>query len=317
MPKKAIIVKDGKSKTQINKERREADKAGLPDPHPEFKTPPPKWSESKQAWVNQNGTPVCGAKKANSDEICANAKGFGTEHPGYGRCKFHGGSHTNGNIAALKEKLKRERPIYGGPLNIGPHEAILMEVQHTAGHVAWLRNMIQQLGSDPQYDDDRQLPAGAVDLDPEDEDAPLWPEAGDQTKDRAIGYRRTLVGMDAKGFLAPSVWVQMYESERKHLVNVCKAAVSMGVAERQVRIAEEQGQMIASVVMNIYNDPDLGLTADQRNILPDIARKHFALVTKSEVDMPNPHRERGSVGMSPSQQRRREQASRELPAARS
>ena len=40
-------------------------------------------------------TPLCGARKRQPrypGETCARPSGWGTEHPGYGRCKLHGGA---------------------------------------------------------------------------------------------------------------------------------------------------------------------------------------------------------------------------------
>jgi hypothetical protein len=37
---------------------------------------------------------LCGAKKHNSTDTCARPAGWGTTHPGTGRCKLHGGCNT-------------------------------------------------------------------------------------------------------------------------------------------------------------------------------------------------------------------------------
>lgn len=49
--------------------------------------------------------------------------------------------------------------------------------------------------------------------------------------------------------------------ERDRLARLCKLALDAGIAERQVRIAESQGALVAGVVRSILGD--LGLTADQ------------------------------------------------------
>jgi hypothetical protein len=49
-------------------------------------------------------------------------------------------------------------------------------------------------------------------------------------------------------FERPAVWVEMYQAERAHLVRVAKACVDARVAEREVRLAEEQGRQLASVL---------------------------------------------------------------------
>lgn len=42
----------------------------------------------------------CGAKRAEGSGLCAHAAGWGTDHPGFGRCKLHGGNSPSGNKAA-------------------------------------------------------------------------------------------------------------------------------------------------------------------------------------------------------------------------
>lgn len=48
-----------------------------------------------------------------------------------------------------------------------------------------------------------------------------------------------------------SVWVDLYQRERKHLADVARACAAAGVEERRVRIAEEQGQMVAAMLRRV------------------------------------------------------------------
>ncbi len=68
----------------------------------------------------------------------------------------------------------------------------------------------------------------------------------------------------------------MYQAERQHLVRAAKAAIDAGVAERQVRLAEQQGQLIAEVMRKILDDR--GLTPEQQREAPSIVRRHLSLV---------------------------------------
>ena len=40
--------------------------------------------------------PHCGATLKSGDCSCGHQSGWGTDHPGFGQCKLHGGSTTNG-----------------------------------------------------------------------------------------------------------------------------------------------------------------------------------------------------------------------------
>jgi hypothetical protein len=53
---------------------------------------------------------------------------------------------------------------------------------------------------------------------------------------------------------AVNLWVWLYQEERDRLVRVSKAAIDAGVAERQVRITEEQARQLARVVSAIVTD---------------------------------------------------------------
>lgn len=74
----------------------------------------------------------------------------------------------------------------------------------------------------------------------------------------------------------PSVWIEMYQRERTHLVQVSAAAIRAGIAERQVRIAEEQGKLFAMVIKAIISDENLGLTNAQLAAAPKVVRKHLS-----------------------------------------
>lgn len=45
----------------------------------------------------------CNARKSSSDGYCQHAAGWGTDHPGHGRCKYHGGNSPSGEKAVLKD----------------------------------------------------------------------------------------------------------------------------------------------------------------------------------------------------------------------
>ena len=53
------------------------------------------------------------------------------------------------------------------------------------------------------------------------------------------------------------VLVEVYRREREHLVRVAKATLDAGVAEREVRIAEAQGVLIAKLITAVLTDLQL------------------------------------------------------------
>lgn len=163
---------------------------------------------------------------------CQMGRGYGTDHPGVGRCKWHGGNTPAQKVNVAKQKAKQQEEqakeavrVFALRQDCTAEEALLEEVQWSAGHVAYLRGIVQALESDDglkQFTDDQK---GRV-----------WEK--------------------------PSVWIELYEKERAHLVRVCAETIKCGVAERTVQLAERQGALIHQVIQAILQD--LGVANDPR-----------------------------------------------------
>jgi len=79
-------------------------------------------------------TDYCGGKKRQGEGTCRKPAGWGTPHPGIGRCKLHGGSTPNHRTAATEERARREL----ARLNLPPVEDPLTELARVAAEVvAW------------------------------------------------------------------------------------------------------------------------------------------------------------------------------------
>jgi hypothetical protein len=72
--------------------------------------------------------------------------------------------------------------------------------------------------------------------------------------------------------------VILESQERDRLGNFCIKAIAAGLQERQVRLAERTGAMIADVMRAVLGDASLGLTVDQRAVVPMIMRKHIMAI---------------------------------------
>jgi hypothetical protein len=102
--------------------------------------------------------------------------------------------------------------------DIDPVTAILEEVRRCAGTVEWLRSQVEALD-----------PESLV--------------RGTRTVRRVDGPDGTTTTTEA----GPGVhlWWRLYGQERDRLRMVCRDAISAGIAERQVRLAERQGELLA------------------------------------------------------------------------
>jgi hypothetical protein len=72
--------------------------------------------------------------------------------------------------------------------------------------------------------------------------------------------------------------VALEAQERDRLVGFAAKAIAAGLAERQVRIAERQGEMLAVLMRAIAGDPALALTQTQREAMPGVLRAHITSV---------------------------------------
>ncbi|MGP3914352.1 hypothetical protein [Nonomuraea sp. 10N515B] len=184
----------------------------------------------------------CGGKKRDgSGDTCTQPAGWGTDHPGIGRCKLHGGSTPNHVAAARLEQARRDVATYGLPVEIEPGLALLQEVHRTAGHVAWLGAKIAE-------------------MDPDDL---VWGVT--EEIDKGSGE---FAGVDTTRAAKPNAWLQLYREERKHLVDVCAAAKRAGVDEAIIKLTEQQGALIAGAISQILDA--LELTAGQRARVPEV-----------------------------------------------
>lgn len=193
-----------------------------------------------------HGKPKCGARKRQGEGNCTRPAGWGTDHPGTGKCKLHGGCTQSNRIAAQEEQARQAVETYGLPRDISPTDALLEEVRYTAGHVAWLREQV------------RALEAGEL----------VW-----GLTEKAEKNATEFPGTDRTEAAKPNLWLELYYRERKHLVDVTKAAISAGIEERKVRLAEAQGSLVAQVIRAILTD--LGLTDEQQSRVSEVVPRHL------------------------------------------
>lgn len=161
-----------------------------------------------------HGPVLCGAKTRGGG-TCQKTAGWGTGHK-KGRCKLHGGKTPTHIKSVQKSEAQDAVAVFGLPREVDPHDALLEELHRTAGHVAWLGQIIS---------------AGRLDA----ADSPT-------RKGRTVKLDQQVFGAGDQ----PSVWVAMYQEERKHLAAVAKTCISVGIEERRVRVAEQYADQIAA-----------------------------------------------------------------------
>lgn len=78
--------------------------------------------------------PACGAKKRQGEGFCTRPAGWGTDHAGVGRCKFHGGATPR--KTGLRSKLRGQLPTIRARYEAYLKDPKLMNLQDVA---AWAR----------------------------------------------------------------------------------------------------------------------------------------------------------------------------------
>lgn len=89
----------------------------------------------------------CGAEThpLNGATPCLHGKGWGTDHPGAGHCKMHGGTSPNGAKHARREAAQQALAKLGVAIETDPQTALLGQVWEAMGNVAFLRGRVQEL----------------------------------------------------------------------------------------------------------------------------------------------------------------------------
>lgn len=154
-----------------------------------------------------SGAVLCGAKKRQGGK-CTLAAGWGTPHPGTGKCKLHGGSVPNHIKAAAKDEYRK---LLGVPMEINPLDALIWCIKIRAGEIQWLSTKMAELDSKDWIED-------------------------------------TMIG---KQF-------HLYARERQHAMNdlarYSQMAISLGIADRAVRLAETYGELLARYTRGLLDD---------------------------------------------------------------
>lgn len=96
-------------------------------------------SHADQGILGKGGK--CNSLKRDGKNRCTLDAGHGTDHPGYGACRYHGGNSPSLKKSAVKAQVRD----LAQELDMDPHDALLFTVRLAAGVVKWLRDKISEL----------------------------------------------------------------------------------------------------------------------------------------------------------------------------
>lgn len=179
-----------------------------------------------------HGKPKCGAKKKQGPGQCTRPAGWGTDHPGIGCCKFHGGSTPNHRRSAQLEQARIECNTLGIQVEVSAEESLIRAVWEAEGNLAFYRAQVQQLAADAA------VPADGL----------LQPKMGAAGKDGDL-YTVELIAH-------PLVTLYHEAEERRHRVS--SSVAKLGIEERRVRLAEKDATRILSAQVATLKAMGLG-----------------------------------------------------------
>lgn len=164
--------------------------------------------------------------------------------------------------ARKKAAVRAELARWGlGDTTVDPGEVLLRLVSQSAARVEFLSGLLQE-----QYD---RVEAG--------EESTTLPKRLAVFVGRTFALNRD--GQPVPVSEAIRALVQLEGEERDRCSNFAAKAVAAGLAERQVRLAERQGALIADVLRAVLGDARLGLSEEQLALVPGLLREKLAIAS--------------------------------------
>jgi hypothetical protein len=201
--------------------------------------------------------------------------------PGGTVCRFHGGASPH---VASKAAVRAEVFSWGlGDTHVDPGETLLRLVTQSAARAERYATLLEEA-----YEAAERLKqahdAGDLKIDEDNEEIA---ETARRDLDRIFntGGVAALVGNTYGAAKDVGVYVtgeairglaDLEAKKRERCANFATKAVAAGLAERQVRLAERQGELLAQVIRGVLDE--LGLSAEQKQLAPEVVRRYLTAV---------------------------------------
>ena len=175
---------------------------------------------------------------------CKKPAGSETPHLGFGKCARHGGNTQEGMRLAAIAEAHYLGMTYTTPIPTDPSMALVEEMARTHGAIVWL---------------DLRMEAELLREEKNGKD-PLT---------HLIEPRMALLR-------------KLRDSERDRLVRISTVCINLGLKARELRLAEQMGSLIQSVLEATLND--LNLTPEQRDQAKQILAAHLQHAARTVVE---------------------------------
>jgi hypothetical protein len=185
--------------------------------------------------------PLCGAKRRQGEGTCRKPAGAGTDHPGVGRCRLHGGCTPSHRRAGQDRRIEEGARTMLERENLVPVDNPLQQLQMLAAEVvAWkdiLGTKVEELGA--------------------------W--SHDDVNEHE----------DVRAIILP------FERALDRCNTVLSGLVRLGVEERLVRLSEAQAELIKGVIMAVLDSREMGLSRELRQTGRAILARELVEVTSA------------------------------------
>ena len=159
-------------------------------------------------------------------------------------CRVHGGSSPQSKAkrdrAKSEQQAAKSMRLFASPVEVDPGQALLDLVHWTAGEVEYWREQVREL----------------AERNPE---ALTWGMVREK-----VGGEDNGTTLEAK----PNINYVMLYAAQDRLEKYATAALRAGVAERQIKLAEDQGRVLVDVVKMVLDR--LQITTAQREMVPTV-----------------------------------------------
>lgn len=149
-------------------------------------------------------------------------------------CKRHGGGSRQSREKSAKhkqeEKARRVAARFADAIEVNPVEALLGLIYHSAGHVKFYLDQVNELVS-------------------VDAEKLVWGDT--KLMDKTGGEDWGTTSVEEAGI---NMWLKLYNDERDRLASLIEKAVKLNIDERRIRLAEDQGKQIGDVLKLILRD---------------------------------------------------------------
>lgn len=195
-----------------------------------------------QAESEQEGPRLCGAHRAKRGGTCEKHAGWGTDHVGVGRCRFHGGRTPSHNAAAARQLALREFTL-AGEETTDPQAAILAAL-YRAKFIASKFQLLVAL------------------LDRDDIVVRHWKQRTGEG-----GY------LEESSSAELNIVLRAEQEALDRLARIAKVAHDMGIADATLRLVEQFVGDIAQLLRGMREALEPHLDAEGRRVFEATARE--------------------------------------------